>query len=53
MRTRSRGGRVLLWIVLVIAVLIVLSLMFGGFQKGSKAPSGSLPRAPERVLTIG
>jgi hypothetical protein len=51
-RSRRRGGRVLLWILLVILVLIVLSLLFGGFQKGTKstlpAPastSASLPNA--------
>jgi hypothetical protein len=37
-RIRARGC--LLWVLLVIVVLIVLSLMFGGFQKGTK--SGSL-----------
>jgi hypothetical protein len=33
---RSRAGGCLLWIVLLIAILIVLSVMFGGFQKGTK-----------------
>ena len=48
------AGRVLLWILLVILVLIVLSLMFGGFQKGTKATGpGALPRVPERVLLAG
>ena len=35
-RPRSRTGRVLLWILLIIAALIVLSVLFGGFQKGTK-----------------
>jgi hypothetical protein len=39
-----------MWIVLIIAVLIVLSLMFGGFQKGTKA--GSLPAVHRQALTI-
>jgi hypothetical protein len=34
---RSRAGGCLLWILLLIVVLIVLSLMFGGFRKGTKA----------------
>jgi hypothetical protein len=34
---RSRAGGCLLWILLVIVILIVLSLMFGGFRKGTKA----------------
>ena len=33
---RSRAGGCLLWILLLIVILIVLSLMFGGFQKGTK-----------------
>ena len=36
-RPRSRAGRALMWILLLVLVLIVLSLMFGGFQKGNKA----------------
>ena len=35
-RPRSRAGRALLWILFIVLVLIVLSLMFGGFQKGTK-----------------
>jgi hypothetical protein len=33
---RSRAGGCLLWVVLLIVVLIVASLLFGGFQKGTK-----------------
>jgi len=36
---RSRAGGCLLWIVLLIVILIVLSVLFGGFQKGTKAGS--------------
>jgi cytochrome c-type biogenesis protein CcmH/NrfF len=36
-RPRSRARGCLLWIVLLIAVLIVLSVLFGGFQKGTKS----------------
>jgi hypothetical protein len=35
-RPRSRTGGCLLWLVLLIVVLVVLALMFGGFQKGTK-----------------
>jgi hypothetical protein len=52
-RQRHRGSRVLMWILLVILALIVASLLFGSFQKGTKstlpAPastSASLPNAP-------
>jgi hypothetical protein len=34
---RSRAAGCLLWIVLLIAILIVLSVLFGGFQKGTKS----------------
>jgi hypothetical protein len=36
-RRRSRVARVLFWILLIIVALIVLSILFGGFQKGAKA----------------
>jgi hypothetical protein len=39
-RPRSRAGRALLWVLLIILALIVLSVLFGGFQKGTN--SGSL-----------
>jgi hypothetical protein len=35
-RPRSRAAGCLLWFVLLIVILIVLALMFGGFQKGTK-----------------
>jgi hypothetical protein len=41
---RSRAGGCLLWIVLLIVILIVLSVLFGGFQKGTK--ESGLGRAP-------
>jgi hypothetical protein len=34
---RSRAGGCLLWVLLLVVVLVILSVMFGGFQKGSKA----------------
>ena len=39
---RSRAAGCLLWIVLLVVILIVLSVLFGGFQKGTKAG----PRGP-------
>jgi ABC-type lipoprotein release transport system permease subunit len=35
-RRRSRATGCLLWIIGLIIVLIVLSVLFGGFQKGSR-----------------
>jgi cytochrome c-type biogenesis protein CcmH/NrfF len=43
-RPRSRAVGCLLWSAVAIVVLIVLSLMFGGFQKGTKA--GGLALVP-------
>jgi ABC-type lipoprotein release transport system permease subunit len=42
-RQRSRTGRVLLWILLIIVALIVLSVLFGGFQKGTKTSGLGAP----------
>ncbi len=39
-RRRSRARGCLLWILALILILIVLSLLFGGFQKGTKADVG-------------
>jgi hypothetical protein len=39
-RSRSRSGRILLWIILIIVALIVLSVLFGGFQKGTNSAAG-------------
>jgi nitrate/TMAO reductase-like tetraheme cytochrome c subunit len=36
---RSRAGGCLLWILLLIVILIILSVAFGGFQKGTKTNS--------------
>ena len=41
-RPQSRAAGCLLWIVVLLAVLLLLSVLFGGFQKGTKV--GSVPR---------
>jgi hypothetical protein len=52
-RPRSRAGNTLLWILLIIAVLIILSLMFGGFQKGTKVNGlGAPPRPHAAAATL-
>lgn len=48
-RPRTRLAGCLLWILALIAVLIVLSLLFGGFRKGAKAGMGP----PRPVVTTG
>jgi hypothetical protein len=39
-----------MWVVLLILILIVLSVMFGGFQKGTK--TGSLNHFPAVTFTF-
>ena len=34
---RSRARGCLLWVLLLIVILVVLSVLFGGFQKGTKS----------------
>lgn len=49
---RSRGSRrrfsrpvgCLLWLIVLLALLILLSALFGGFQKGTRAGGLHLPR---------
>ena len=57
-RHGSRSGRALLWILIIIVALIVLSLLFSGFKKGTKAApraqaahaSLTISRPPAQVL---
>jgi hypothetical protein len=44
-RPRSRAVGCLLWIVAALIVLLLLSVLFGGFQKGAKVGSGAAYRA--------
>jgi cytochrome c-type biogenesis protein CcmH/NrfF len=48
-RPRTRLAGCLLWILALAALLIVLSLLFGGFRKGTKAGMGP----PRPVVTTG
>ena len=51
-RPRSRLAGCLLWILALIVLLIIVSLLFGGFRKGTKAAgAGSLPRSFVLVAT--
>jgi len=42
-RPRRRLTGCLLWVLAIIIVLVILSLLFGGFQKGSKAGGARVP----------
>lgn len=42
-RPRNRAVGCLMWVVGLIIVLIILSLLFGGFQKGTKADGAGAP----------
>jgi hypothetical protein len=39
-----------MWVVLLILILVVLSVLFGGFQKGTK--TGSLSHSPAVTFTF-
>ena len=51
---RSRGGRrrfgrpvgCLLWLIALLALVIVLSALFGGFQKGTRTGGSHVPHMP-------
>jgi hypothetical protein len=49
-RPRRRLTGCLLWILGLIVVLAILSLIFGGFQKGTKVGGAGLP-APVHFVT--
>jgi hypothetical protein len=46
---RSRAAGCLLWVVLLIVLLIVLSVLFGGFHKGTKVNGLGPVRGPVTV----
>jgi len=48
-RRRPRLTGCLLWLVILVIVLVVLSLLFGGFRKGTKVGGTGVP-AP---VTVG
>jgi hypothetical protein len=47
-RPRRRLTGCLLWILGLIVVLVILSLMFGGFQKGTKVGGAGVPLPLQR-----
>jgi hypothetical protein len=52
-RRRSRRRRTLgclLWLVTLLFVLIVLSVLFGGFQRGSRTGAGHPHNVPTAVV---
>ena len=56
-RKRGSGGPrrlagCLLWIVALIIVLVIMSLLFGGFQKGTRLGGDGAPR-PFPVTAAG
>ena len=56
--TRPRGAvGCLVWILALLVILLLLSLIFGGFQKGSRVGSGSAPghrlQPPAQELALG
>jgi hypothetical protein len=51
-RPKTRLGGCLLWVLGLIIVLVILSLLFGGFQKGSKDNGTGRPE-PFSVSAVG
>jgi hypothetical protein len=53
-RPRSRAAGCLIWLLAAVVILLLLSLIFGGFQNGTKTGSGAVhqlqPAAQERAL---
>ena len=49
-RPRSRLRGCLVWVLVVVIVLGVLSLLFGGFRIGTKAGGAGAPRTQLTVL---
>ena len=49
---RSRAAGCLLWVALLIVLLIVLSLLFGSFQKGTRVNGLGPVRAPVAVARV-
>jgi hypothetical protein len=50
-RRRTRLAGCLMWVLLLIILLVVASLLFGGFQKGTKVGTGGAP-APFMVAVL-
>jgi hypothetical protein len=48
-RRRGRLTGCLLWLIGLIVILIILALLFGGFQKGTKVGAGA-PAAASLAL---
>ncbi len=54
-RPRRRMGRLtgcLVWILALLVILLVLSILFGGFQRGTKV-SGDRPARPPAMSSVG
>jgi ABC-type Fe3+ transport system permease subunit len=43
-RRRPRAVGCAIWLLVAVVIVLLLSLIFGGFQKGTKTGSGSLTR---------
>ncbi|HEY2076189.1 MAG TPA: hypothetical protein VGH53_07620 [Streptosporangiaceae bacterium] len=47
----SRPVGCLLWLVVLLVILIAVAVLFGGFQKGTKATGSPQPSAPAAIGT--
>jgi hypothetical protein len=51
-RPASRLSGCLLWLLVLVIVLIVISLLFGGFRKGSKVGGAGAPQPVPAALAL-
>lgn len=49
--SRSRLSGCLLWLLVLVIVLVVISLLFGGFRKGTRVGGAGTP-APVPVAAV-
>lgn len=52
-KPRSRAFGCLLWLLVLVVALIVLSILFGGFQKGTRVNGGPPVHVMETMASSG
>lgn len=52
-RRRSRPVGCMIWVIAIFIVLLVLSILFGGFHQGSKASGGTPGTSVSLALAAG
>jgi hypothetical protein len=52
-RRRSRPAGCMIWVIAIVIVLLVLSILFGGFHQGTKASGPVHGTSVSLALTAG